>query len=131
MSYKLNSLSILGRMGYQTHLLFYPSLLFVFVAVVKPYMKARAEKQEQEEWDKLPKTKVVDPDLFNPFSPIPYHNSREVKYATAHIRMHNYVNKNHLNVQDYPWKSFHNSFDHNNTNAYLYNWTSIHEPIDV
>lgn len=131
MSYKLNSFSILGRMSYQVHLLFYPAALLTYIMAIKPYMKARSEKAVQDEWDALPKAKVLDPDLFNPFSPIPYHNSKEVKYSIDHIRMFNYVNKNHLSVKDYPWKSYHNSYDHNNTNAYLYNWTSTHEPIDV
>jgi hypothetical protein len=62
----------------------------------------------------MAKAKKVDPDLFNPFSPIPYHNNSELKYVFSHVNMHNYVNKNHLNVKDYVWKDYHRSFDHNN-----------------
>ena len=34
----------------------------------------------------------IDPDLYNPFTPIPYHNNPEIKYGLAHIRMHGYLN---------------------------------------
>ena len=78
----------------------------------------------------MPKLKKVDPDIFNPFTPIPYHNNPELKYAFNHIKLFNYANKNHINVRDYPWKDYHNSYDHNNTNEYLYNWVSMHGPRD-
>ena len=78
----------------------------------------------------MPKAAKVDPDLFNPFSPIPYHNNPELKYGFAHIHMHGYMNENQLNTKTYVWKGFHNSYDHNNQGAYLYNWTSLHSPKD-
>ena len=78
----------------------------------------------------MPKAKKVDPDLFNPFSAVPYHNNQELKYLFSHINMHNYVNVNHINAKEYVWKGFHKSFDHNNTNEYMYNWTSVHSPRD-
>ena len=67
----------------------------------------------------------VDPDLFNPFTPIPYHNNLELKYAFAHVNMRNYIDKEHLNVDDYIWKSFHDSYDHGDKKKHMYNWTSI------
>lgn len=130
MSYKANALSNLGRMSYSSHLLFYPGAVTFYILMVKPYLKKRADQQEQSEWDSMPKAKKVDPDLFNPFTPIPYHNSIEAQYAFSHINMHNYLNKNHINVNDYVWKDYHNSFDHNHKNAYLYNWTSTHAARD-
>ncbi len=78
----------------------------------------------------MPKIKPVDPDLFNPFTPVPYHNNAELKYVFADVKMHNYINKNHINPKTYVWKDYHNSYDHNHTNGYLYNWTSIHGPRD-
>ena len=40
----------------------------------------------------MPKARKVDPDVFNPFTPIPYHNNPELKYAFANIKMFNYTN---------------------------------------
>jgi len=128
--YRPNPLSILGRMGYMTHLLFYPAILGIYLFGVKPYLASKKLADQQKEWDAIPKAKKVDPDLFNPFSPIPYHNNPELKYVFAHINMHNYLNKNHINPQDYAWKNFHNSYDHNNKATYTYNWTSMHAPRD-
>lgn len=130
MSFKPNPLSAFGRMSYGAHLLAYPVLLGVYLYGVKPYMARSAQKQEETEWANMPKTKKVDPDLFNPFTPIPYHNNPELKYAFAHINMHNYVNENQLNTKTYAWKNYHNSYDHDNKNTYLYNWTSVHAPRD-
>ena len=130
MSYRANPLSTLGRMSYGVHLLFYPGALLTYLFVVKPIMTKRNEASEQAQWDGMPKLKKVDPDIFNPFTPIPYHNNPELKYAFNHIKLFNYANKNHINVRDYPWKDYHNSYDHNNTNEYLYNWVSMHGPRD-
>ena len=130
MSYKANPLSALGRMSYGVHLAFYPTALAVYLLGIKPIMDKRAAKQEQDEWDNMPKARKVDPDLFNPFTPIPYHNNPELKYVFAHIKMHNYINKNHIDPETYVWKDFHNSYDHDHKNAYTYNWTSLQGAID-
>ena len=130
MSFKSNSLSAFGRMSYGAHLLVYPALAAAYLYGVKPYMAKRAEDQEKQEWANMPKARKVDPDLFSPFSPIPYHNNPELKYGFAHIRMHGYLNENQINTKQYVWKGFHNSFDHNDKQTYLYNWTSLHSPRD-
>ena len=78
----------------------------------------------------MPKAKRVDPDLFSPFSPVPYHNSQEVRYTFANINMHNYLNENQVNTKGYAWKGFHNSYDHDNKDTYTYNWVSLHSPND-
>ena len=127
---KTNALSALGRMSWSIHLLFYPGALLFGVGVVKPYMDNNAKKAEQEEWDNMPKARKLDPDLFNPFTCVPYHNNPELKYVYANNRLFNYVNENHINVKDYPWKNYHNSYDHDNQSTYLYNWTSLHSKID-
>ena len=121
-----NALSALGRMSWEVHFLFYPAVLIVGFGFVKPWYKARQEKAAEEDMAKLLKGKPVDPDLFNPFSPLPYHNNRELPYALQHIRMHKYLNENHINVQDYAWKGYSNSYDHDDEKTYMYNYTSQH-----
>ena len=120
-----NSLSALGRMSYATHLAVYPSLLGFYLYVIAPWRKSSAEAGEKAEWDSIVKAKSVDPDLFNPFTPIPYHNNPELKYVFAHVNMRNYVNKNHINTKDYVWKNYQNSFDHSNKKDYLWNWSKV------
>ena len=67
----------------------------------------------------------MDPDLFNPFSAIPFHNNPEMKYIYADVKMHNYITKDHQNVGDYYYKGYHDSYDHSNARQHLYNWTSV------
>ena len=71
----------------------------------------------------MPKQKPVDPDYFNPFTPIPFHNNPELKYAHAHIKMRNYINEHHINKDDYPYKNYVNSYDHGNKKTYQWNWS--------
>ena len=127
-TFKPNPLSALGRMSYSAHLLLYPTLLGVYLLGVKPYMNSSKKKQEEKEWDSMPKARKVDPDLFNPFTAIPYHNNYDLKYVFSHVNMHNYVNKNHINPEEYAWKNFHYSFDHNHDKVYTYNWVSMTGP---
>ena len=69
--------------------------------------------------------KAVDPDCFNPFSAIPFHNNPELKYMYADTKMRGYLDANQMNVNDYWFKQYHNSFDHGNKKTYLYNWVSV------
>jgi hypothetical protein len=115
-------------MNYATHLLVYPGIILAYVYGLKPYMATRAKDNEQKEWEMIPAAKKVDPDLFNPFTPIPYHNNPELTYVFSHINMYKHLNKNHINPETYVWKDFHNSFDHNHQNAYLYDWVSMTGP---
>jgi hypothetical protein len=105
-------------MSYGVHLLFYPTALAVYILGVKPYLARKKIAEEKADWETIPAARKVDPDIFNPFSPIPYHNNPELKYGFAHINLFNYVNKNHINVKEYVWRDYNNSFDHNNKNAY-------------
>ena len=114
-----------GRMGYYTHMSVYPLLAAAYFFGYKPYSAKQEQAAEKAKWDELLKAKPVDPDLFNPFTPVPYHNNIELKYVFAHISMRNYVDKEHLNVNDYIWKSFHDSYDHGNKKRHLYNFTNI------
>ena len=123
---KANMLSNLGRMNYGLHLAFYPTAALLFFGLIKPYRKAAALRAVQEEFDTALDGRKVNPDIFNPFTPIPYHNNPEQKYALAHINMIDYVNEKHINVRDYSYKQYHDVYDHDNKNSYLYNWTSYH-----
>ena len=127
-SYRPNPLSVFGRMGYATHLLFYPGVIALYVFAIKPYLAQKKIADREKEWAAIPPARKVDPDLFNPFTPIPYHNNPELKYVFAHINMHNYLNKNHINTEDYAFKNFHNSYDHSNKYTYMYDWVSITGP---
>ena len=123
-----NTLSALGRMSYSVHLTIYPTLAFLIGYGILPWYNKRQVVAKQKEQDDKPLAAKVDPDLFNPFSPIPYHNNPELKYAFANVKMHNYLEKNtHINEEDYFWKAYHNSYDHNNTNGYMYSWISLHD----
>ena len=119
---RTNTLSALGRMSYSTHALFYPGVLGLYVFVYAPYAAEKAKKVEEGAFDELSAARTVDPDLFNPFTPVPYHNNPELKYVFAHINMRNYINENQINVKDYVWKNYHNSFDHGNKKTHMYNW---------
>ena len=120
-----NSMSAFGRMSYTTHLAFYPATFVFYQLVIAPWRKSSADAAKKAEWDGLIKARPVDPDIFNPFTQIPYHNNPELKYVFAHTNMKNYVNQNHINPSEYLWKNYHHSFDHNNQKQYTYNWTSV------
>ena len=120
-----NSMSAFGRMSYTTHLAFYPATFAFYQLVIAPWRKSNADAAKKAEWDGMIKGRPVDPDIFNPFTQIPYHNNPELKYVFAHTNMKNYVNQNHINPNEYLWKNYHHSFDHNNQKQYTYNWTSV------
>ena len=72
------------------------------------------------------KPRTVDPDLMNPFTPIPFHNNYELKFMHYHINMRGYLNENGLNCQDYAYKQYHDAYAEDN--SHLFNWTSVHGP---
>uniref|UniRef100_A0A7S3NGL0 Uncharacterized protein n=1 Tax=Euplotes harpa TaxID=151035 RepID=A0A7S3NGL0_9SPIT len=120
----MNIGSQFGRMSYTTYMLLNPAAFMLYVFAYKPYKAYKKKQQDQKEWDEMPPAKKVDKDIFNPFTPIPYHNNRELKYGFDHINMFGFVNKNHINVKSYPWKQFHDSFAESESIEYQYNWTS-------
>ena len=122
---RTNALSSLGRMSWGTHFMFYPAFGVFAHLVVMPWWRARSEASNKAEWDDMVQKVPVDPDNFNPFTPIPYHNNPELKYAFAHVNMRNYVNENHINTNEFIWRNYHNSYDHSNKKTYMYNWTSV------
>ena len=90
------------------------------------YSASSAEKQEAADYENLPKLKKVDPDLFNPFSVIPFHNNLELKYRYADMKLHGYLDpKTQLNVKDYSYKGFHDCYDHSGKKTHYYNWISV------
>ena len=120
-----NAMSALGRMGWGTHFLVYPITLGLYVGVYKPYQARSEEAAKAAEMEAMAKAKTVDPDYFNPFTPIPFHNNPELKYVFANVNMRKYINENHINTKDYQWRSYHDSYDHGNKRTHLYNWTSV------
>ena len=96
-----NAMSAIGRMGWGTHFLIYPTAVAFYFGAYKPYQARGEEASKQAEYDGMAKAKIVDPDFFNPFSPIPFHNNPELKYVFAEVNMRKYVNENHINTKDY------------------------------
>ena len=124
---KANLLSSLGRVSYSTHIAMYPLIFGSLYYVYGAYNSAYEVKAKELRVEALPQLKKVDPDMFQPFSPIPYHNNPEVHYRFAKYKMHNYVDgKTHMNTNDYVFKNFTDSYDHGNKKVYLYNWTSMY-----
>ena len=121
-----NALSTIGRMPYAVHMMFYPGAFAFYSFVVSPWMAARDAAAEQEEWDGMTKAKPLDPDHFNPFTPIPFHNNPELVYAYANVNMRNYISKEtHTNADSFVWKNYHDSFDHGNKHQHKYNYASV------
>ena len=112
----VNHLSTFGRMGYGVHLMAYPLIGLFIHQVVMPYNKNSAAAAKKLEWDTMCKRQEVDPDNFNPFTPIPFNNNPELKYIFANINMRGYINRQTgFNKDTYVWKNYHNSYDHNNS----------------
>jgi hypothetical protein len=123
---RTNAMSVFGRMSHSVHLMFYPAALAGYYFVYAPHSAAKAELAKQEEWDNMVKKRSVDPDLFNPFTPIPFHGSIQSHYGLANLNMRGFVNQNnHINEATYVWKGMHDSYDHGNKRTHLYNWTSV------
>jgi len=121
-----NALSTIGRMPYAMHMMFYPAALGFYGFVVSPWRAARQAAADQAEWDGMTAAKPLDPDLFNPFTPIPFHNNPELTYAYANVNMRNYIDqKTHVNSASFVWKNYHDSFDHGNKNQHKYNYSSV------
>ena len=118
-----NMLSALGRVSYTGHIFLYPLIGGTSYFLWNAMSKTEAEAKEEAD-AKLPKLKTVDPDLFNPFTPIPYHNNLELKYRYADVKMRNYVDHTHTNPRNSPFSSFHDVYDHGRKKMHLYNWVS-------
>ena len=94
-----NGLSALGRMSYSAHLALYPVLGGGFFFVASSWMKISSDKAIREEKEAMPAARAVDPDDFQPFSAVPFHNNPELRYRYAGMNMKNYVQRdNHMNM---------------------------------
>ena len=122
---RANAMSALGRMGWGTHALIYPTLAGLYIGAWKPHTKRKEEAALAEEFANISAAKPVDPDHFNPFSPIPFANNPELKYVFANVNMRHFTNENHLNEKDYMWRNYFNSYDHGNKKTYIWNWSSV------
>ena len=127
-----NALSALGKMSYGAHLLIYPTVFGSAYYFGSNYSAKSSAASRQSELDNMPKLRAVDPDLFNPFSAIPFHNNLELKYRYADLNMHKYLNsENHLNAKEYTYKTYHDSYDHDGKKEYMYTWVSMSAKDDV
>ena len=122
---RANALSALGRMGWGTHMMIYPTLAGLYFGAWKPHSARKAEAAFAEEMANITKAKPVDPDHFNPFSAIPYANNPELKYVFANINMRHFTNEHHMSETDYMWKNYFDSYDHGNKRKHIWNWSSI------
>ena len=123
---KVNALSAFGRLSYGAHLALYPLLGGTAYFLGSTYSRNNAIKNEQKEIDSMPAYNPVDPDDFQPFSAVPFHNNQELRYRYANTKMFGYLDKNtHMNLKDYNYKSYHDVYDHGNNKQHLYNWVSL------
>ena len=122
----MNTLSVFGRMSYPAHVASTALLLGSTYFLYSSYSTKAAEAQKKEDIENLPELKKVDPDLFQPFSAIPFHNNLELKYRYADMKLHGYLDpKSQLNVKDYAYKGFHDCYDHSGKKQHYYNWISV------
>ena len=122
----MNTWSAFGRMSYGAHMVSTVLVIGSAGFLYKARAAASAAAQALEDQENLPKLKKVDPDLFQPFSPIPFHNNMEHKYRYANMKMHGYLDaKTQLNLKDYPYKGFHDCYDHSNKKKHYYDWVSV------
>ena len=121
-----NAMSVFGRMSYAAHLAVYPAAGAFYLYVLKPWKAARDAAADAEELAKESPARAVDPDIFNPFTPIPFHNNPESTYTYANVNMRHYISQNtHFNAADYTYKNYYDCYDHGNKKSHLYNWTSL------
>ena len=120
-----NALSLFGRMSYGAHLCLYPIVGGTSFFLYNTYKTSADAAQAVTDAATAPKAKACDPDLFNPFTAIPFHNNKELNYRYADVRLHGYLDQNQMNLKNYTWKSYHNSFDHDDRKQYMYNWVSM------
>ena len=127
-----NALSALGRMTYGAHLFLYPLIGGSVYYTITNYRTNAAAAAKKLEWEMMPKAKAVDPDVFHPFSAIPFHNNPELKYRYADMNLHGYIDKKtQMNLKDYVYKNYHDSYDHDTKKTYMYNWVSMVPSDDV
>merc|ERR1711990_1107088 len=113
-------------MGYGAHMVTTGLIVGASFTMFNSYSASSTAAQAAKDKEELPKLKKVDPDLFNPFTPIPFHNNIELKYRYANMRLHGYLDaKTHLNVKDYAYKGFHDAFDHSSKKQHYYNWINV------
>ena len=121
-----NLLSMFGRMSYGAHLALYPLIGGSFYVMFNSYSKYSAAKNEILDQAAMPKAVPVDPDCFQPFSAIPFHNNPELKYRYATLKMHGYVDpKTQMNLENYHYKTYFDVYDHDGKKAYHYNWINM------
>ena len=77
---RTNLLSNIGRLSHGTLWLLYPGVIATYALWYKPKQAADELEAKRESLRIQSDDVPVDPDLFNPFSAIPFHNNPELKY---------------------------------------------------
>ena len=122
-----NPLSALGRMSYSAQLITYPIAGLFYMYVMKPMYDKSVEDGKKRDEAMYPKARTVDPDLYTPFTPIPFHNNFTLKAAHKDLKMFGYINEHHINPQSYFHKQYFHSFNHEDKDlSHTYNWHSFH-----
>ena len=122
---RINALSAMGRMSYGAHLVLYPMIGGSVYFMGSTWLKNNAEAAKKQAEESLPAYRSVDPDDFQPFSAIPFHNNPELRYRYANTKMFGYLNsENHLNARDYPYRTYFDVYDHDNSKTYKFTWVS-------
>ena len=119
-------------MGYGAHLALYPILGGSTYLFYKTWSESSAAKQAIQDERAMPKAVPVDPDNFQPFSAIPFHNNPELRYRYANTKLFGYLDsKTHLNTTDYTYKYYFDVYDHDDKKSYTWNWVSMVPSDDV
>ena len=78
-------------MSYGAHLTLYPIVGGTTYFLWTTYKTSADAAQAKTDAETAPKAKACDPDLFNPFTAIPFHNNKELIYRYADVRLHGYL----------------------------------------
>ena len=102
-----------GRLSYEMHMVLYPLVGGTTYFLYNTWSQKSSAAQAIIDEEAMPKLKTVDPDSFNPFSPIPFHNNAELRYRFAGVRMHQYIDsKTQMNLDNYQYKTYYDVYDH-------------------
>ena len=70
-----------------------------------------------------PKLSETDYNKLSPYTPVPYHMNKQVKYKHAHIDVVDYLDeKNKLNLENFYLRDYHDSYDKTGRDLYTINY---------
>lgn len=110
-------------MSHTAHLLTYPLVGLLYWKLWRPHSAQKKAAEEEAKWANLPEVPELQPELMNEFTPLPFHNNQELRYALAKINMRGYLNKNGLNVNEYMYRNYFQPCSQEDT-SYLFDWVN-------